>query len=297
MPGTSERQVRHLRPVGEADAKMQALSPTPPATAPRTGMHHRPELFFRRIHPEKGDQAQPEAGRKREEAADRHRDLLGAGKNGGDGYGDAKRVELIASPTMSARLLVGFFRPRVIRNVEETHRVRVWPVRAWFVNQKRPVADVVGMTTIDVGQRYHGSPTGDFAFCAKISAATVSSLFGEKVTLLGPWPRREFAKIVNGSVSGVTLNYDFMGKGTTSSNLAALGKAKGVSHFVVKPYASIGGTTYSFTDTFSDTTLGTKIQESGMVSYNGSNHYGLVVTKVLSTSTLAKLMTLNMKAA
>jgi hypothetical protein len=141
------------------------------------------------------------------------------------------------------------------------------------------------------------------AFCAKIPAATVSSLFGQQVTLLGALAEAagndvcEFAKIVSGTVSGVTLNYNYMGTGTTSSNLAALKNEKGVSGLVTKPYASVGGTTYSFTDTFSDTTLHTKIQESGMLSYNGSNHYGLVVTKVLSTSTLAKLLTLAVKAA
>jgi len=141
------------------------------------------------------------------------------------------------------------------------------------------------------------------AFCAKIPAASVSSLFGQKITLLGALAEAagndvcEFAKIVSGSVSGVTLNYNYMGTGTASSNLAALKKERGVSSLVIKPYASIGGTTYSFTDTFSDPTLGTKIQESGIVSYNGSNHYGLVVTKVLSTSTLAKLLALAVKAA
>jgi hypothetical protein len=144
------------------------------------------------------------------------------------------------------------------------------------------------------------SPT---AFCAKIPAATVSSLFGQKITLLGASAEPagndvcEFAKIVSGSVSGVTLNYDYMGTGTASSNLAALKKEKGVSGLVIKPYASIGGTTYSFTDTFSDPTFHTKIHESGMDSFNGSNHYGAVVTKVLSTSTLAKLLTLAVKAA
>jgi hypothetical protein len=147
------------------------------------------------------------------------------------------------------------------------------------------------------------------AFCAKIPAATVSSLFGQKLTLLGALAEGggvlgragndvcEFAKIVSGSVSGVTLNYDYLGTGTASSNRAALKKEKGVSGLVVKHYASIGGTTYSFTDTFSDPTPpATKIHESGMVSYNRSNHYGLVVTKVLSTSKLAKLLTLAVKA-
>jgi hypothetical protein len=144
------------------------------------------------------------------------------------------------------------------------------------------------------------SPT---AFCAKIPAATVSSLFGQKITLLGALAEPagndvcEFAKIVGGSVSGVTLNYDYMGTGTASSNVAALKKQKGVSGLVIKPYASIGGTTYSFTATFSDPTLHTKIHESGMDSFNGANHYGAVVTKVLSTSTLAKLLTLGVKAA
>ncbi len=141
------------------------------------------------------------------------------------------------------------------------------------------------------------------AFCAKIPAATVSSLFGQKITLLGASAEPagndvcEFAKIVNGSVSGVTLNYDYKGTGTVSSNLAALKKQKGVSDLVIKPHASIGGATYSFTDTFSDPTLHIKIHESGMDSFNGSNHYGAVVTKVLSTSTLAKLLTLAVKAA
>jgi hypothetical protein len=144
------------------------------------------------------------------------------------------------------------------------------------------------------------SPT---AFCHKIPAATVSSLFGESIPLIGSESPSagndvcEFAKIVSGSVSGVTLNYDYKGTGTASSNAAALKKEKDVSGLVIKSYSSIGGTTYSFTDTFSNTTLKTKIHESGMVSYNGSNHYGLVVTKVLPTSTLAKLLTLAVKAA
>ena len=144
------------------------------------------------------------------------------------------------------------------------------------------------------------SPT---AFCAKIPVATVSSLFGQKITLLGALAQApgndvcEFAKIVSGSVSGVTLNYDYMSTGTASSNLAALKKQKGVSGLVIKPHASIGGTTYSFTDTFSDPTLHIKIKESGMASFNGSNQYGAIVTKVLSTSTLAKLLTLAVKAA
>jgi len=142
------------------------------------------------------------------------------------------------------------------------------------------------------------------AFCAKISAATVSSLFGQKITLLGALvatPNNdvcEYAKIVSGSVSGVTINYDYKGTGTNSSNIAALKKQKGVSALVIKSYASIGGgTTYAFTDTFSNTVLHTKISESGMVSYNGSNHYGVIVTKVLPTSTLAKLLNLAVKAA
>ena len=147
------------------------------------------------------------------------------------------------------------------------------------------------------------SPISPKAFCAKIPAATVSSLFGQKITLLGALAEPagndvcEFAKIVSGSVSGVTLNYDYKGTGTPSSNIAALKKEKGVSDLVIKPYASIGGTTYSFTDTFSDPTLHIKIHESGMDSFNGSNHYGAVVTTVLATSKLAKLLTLAVKAA
>lgn len=141
------------------------------------------------------------------------------------------------------------------------------------------------------------------AFCARIPAATVSSFFGQTITLLGAAAEPagndvcEFAKIVNGSVSGVTLNYDYIGTGTASANVAALKNEKGVSGLIVKPYASIGGTTYSFTDTFSDPTLHTKVLESGMDSFNGSNHYGAIVTKVVPTSTLAKLLTLVVKAA
>jgi hypothetical protein len=142
------------------------------------------------------------------------------------------------------------------------------------------------------------------AFCAKIPVLKVSALFGQKIVLLGALAEPagndvcEFAKIVSGSVSGVTLNYDYMATGTVSSNLAALKKQKGVSGLVMTPYASIGGTTYSFTDTFSSgPPVVVKIQESGMDSFNGSNHYGVVVTKVLSTSTLAKLLTLAVKAA
>src|ERR1035441_9398946 len=83
------------------------------------------------------------------------------------------------------------------------------------------------------------------AFCDKIPVSSVSSLFGQKITLLGALVATpgndvcEFAKIVNGSVSGVTLNYDYKGTGTTSSNIAALKKQKGVSGLVVKPYSSI----------------------------------------------------------
>ncbi len=160
------------------------------------------------------------------------------------------------------------------------------------------VIGLFGATTL--AQASAISPT---AFCAKIPAATVSSLFGQKITLLGASAEPagndvcEFAKIVNGSVSGVTLNYDYIGTGTPSSNVAALKKEKGVSDLVIKPHASIGGTTYSFTDIFSDPALHTKIHESGMDSFNGSNHYGAIVTKVLPTSTLAKLLTLAVKAA
>jgi hypothetical protein len=163
------------------------------------------------------------------------------------------------------------------------------------------VSGVIGLFGVpSLAQASAISPT---AFCAKIPAATVSSLFGQKLTLLGAAAEPagndvcEFAKIVSGSVSGVTLNYDYMATGTASSNLAALKKEKGVSGLLIKPHASIGGSTYSFTDTFSDSTLHTKIHESGMDSFNGSNHYGAIVTKVLSTSKLAKLLTLAVKAA
>ena len=163
------------------------------------------------------------------------------------------------------------------------------------------VSSVVGL--FGASSLAQASAISPKAFCAKIPAAAVSSLFGQKITLLGALAEApgndvcEFANIVGGSVSGVTLNYDYMGTGTVSSNIAALKKVKGVSALVLKPYASIGGTTFSFTDTFSDPTRHTKINESGMDSFNGANHYGAVVTKVLPTSTLAKLLALAVKAA
>jgi hypothetical protein len=141
-------------------------------------------------------------------------------------------------------------------------------------------------------------------FCAKISATTVSSLFGQKVSLLGAENAAstnndvcEFAKIVGTSVSGVTMNYDYKATGTATQDNAALGKEQGVSGFVVKSYASIGGgTTYSFSDTFKNS-KGTKIPESGMVSYDGVNHYGVIVTEALPTSKLATLLKLVVSAA
>jgi hypothetical protein len=143
------------------------------------------------------------------------------------------------------------------------------------------------------------------AFCAKIPAATVSSLFGQKVSLLGAESAAstdndvcEFAKIVGKSISGVTMNYDYKATGTAAQDNSALGKEQGVSGFVVKSYASIGGGgTYSFSDTFKDTTSGAKIHESGMVSYDGANHYGVIVTDVLPTSKLAALLKLVVSAA
>jgi hypothetical protein len=143
------------------------------------------------------------------------------------------------------------------------------------------------------------------AFCAKIPVATVSSLFGQKVSLLGAESAAstdndvcEFAKIVGRTVNGVTMNYDYKATGTAAQDNAALGKEQGVSGFIVKSYASIGGgSTYSFSDTFKDTTTGAKIHESGMISYHGVNHYGVIVTEVLSTSKLAGLLKLVVSAA
>ena len=179
------------------------------------------------------------------------------------------------------------------------------------------VAAIAGLAAIGVpasGQAtpaaLHGSAAGSLeitamAFCEKISVTSVSSLFGQKVQLLGASTEAspyndvcEFAKIVGKTVSGVTINYDGKATGTATEDNTALGKEPGVSGLVIKPYPSIGGgTTYSFTDTFTDTLLKTKINESGMLSYNGSTHYGLTVTEVLSTSTLAKLLELGVHAA
>ncbi len=142
------------------------------------------------------------------------------------------------------------------------------------------------------------------AFCAKISGTTVSSLFGQKVSLLGAAAEAsayndvcEFGKVVGKSVEGVTMNYDYKSTGTASQDNISLSKERGVSGFVLKPYSPVGGTTYSFTDIFSDTVTGTKIKESGMVSYNGTNHYGVIVDGELSTSTLGKLLKLVVNAA
>jgi hypothetical protein len=150
----------------------------------------------------------------------------------------------------------------------------------------------------------HASAIAPKAFCAKISAATVSSLFGAKVSLLGAEAAGstdndvcEFAKLVGTTVSGATMNYDYKGTGTAAQDNSALGKEQGVSSFVVKSYASIGGgSTYSFSDIFK-TDSGAKIHESGMVSYDGTNHYGVIVTVVLPTSKLASLLKLVVSAA
>src|ERR1700728_4509217 len=65
------------------------------------------------------------------------------------------------------------------------------------------------------------------AFCAKISVTTVSSLFGQKVSLLGAESAAstdndvcEFAKIVGRTVSGVTMNYDYKATGTAAQDNA-----------------------------------------------------------------------------
>ncbi len=140
-------------------------------------------------------------------------------------------------------------------------------------------------------------------YCKRISAAAVGSLYGGPTPLLGAQLEGagndvcEFASFVAGAVKGVTMNYDYKGTGTAAQNIAALKKEPGVRIPRFKPHASIGGTTYSFTDTFIDATTKKHIRESGMVSYNGTNHYGVIVTKVLSTTSLVRLLQLVVRAA
>jgi hypothetical protein len=140
-------------------------------------------------------------------------------------------------------------------------------------------------------------------YCKRISAATVGSLYGGPTPLLGAQLEGagndvcEFASFVGGALSGVTVNYDYKGTGTIAANIAALKKEKGVRAAVFKSFTSIGGTTYSFRDTFIDSATKKRIKESGMVSFNGANHFGVVVTKVLGTAGLERLMQLVVRAA
>jgi hypothetical protein len=140
-------------------------------------------------------------------------------------------------------------------------------------------------------------------YCKRISPATVGTLYGGPTPLLGAQLEGagndvcEFASFVGGALSGVTINYDYKGTGTIAANIAALKKEKGVRAAVFKSFTSIGGTTYSFRDTFIDSATKKRIKESGMVSFNGANHYGVVVTKVLGTAGLERLMQLAVRAA
>jgi hypothetical protein len=140
-------------------------------------------------------------------------------------------------------------------------------------------------------------------YCKRISAATVGSLYGGPTPFLGAQLEGagndvcEFASFVGGALSGVTINYDYKGTGSIAANIASLKKEAGVRAAVFKSFTSIGGTTYSFRDTFIDSATKKRIKESGMVSFNGANHYGVVVTKVLGTTGLERLMQLAVRAA
>jgi hypothetical protein len=140
-------------------------------------------------------------------------------------------------------------------------------------------------------------------YCKRISATTVASLYGGPTPFLGAQLEGagndvcEFASFVGGALSGVTLNYDYKGTGSVAANIAALKKEPGVRAAVFKHFTSIGGTTYSFRDIFIDSATKKRIKESGMVSFNGANHYGVVVTKVLGTTGLERLMQLAVRAA
>jgi hypothetical protein len=140
-------------------------------------------------------------------------------------------------------------------------------------------------------------------YCKRISATTVGSLYGAPTPFLGAQLEGagndvcEFASFVGGALSGVTMNYDYKGTGSVAANIAALKKEAGVRAAVFKSFTSIGGTTYSFRDTFIDSATKKRIKESGMVSFNGANHYGVVVTKVLGTTGLERLMQLAVRAA
>ncbi len=176
---------------------------------------------------------------------------------------------------------------------------------SWRTRVRVGVATVVAGAFVLVG--FSGmagaakiAPAG---YCKRISATTVGSLYGGPTPFLGAQLEGagndvcEFASFVGGALSGVTINYDYKGTGSVAANIASLKKESGVRAAVFKSFTSIGGTTYSFRDTFIDSATKKRIKESGMVSFNGANHYGVVVTKVLGTTGLERLMQLAVRAA
>jgi hypothetical protein len=178
-------------------------------------------------------------------------------------------------------------------------------VGSWRASVRVGVAAIVAGAFVLVG--FAG--TADAAkiapagYCKRISAATVGSLYGGPTPLLGAQLEGagndvcEFASFVGGALSGVTVNYDYKGTGSIAANITALKKENGVRAAVFKSFTSIGGTTYSFRDIFIDSATKKHIKESGMVSFNGANHFGVVVTKVLGTAGLERLMQLVVRAA
>src|ERR1700728_1420497 len=125
-------------------------------------------------------------------------------------------------------------------------------------------------------------------FCKKIPTAALSSDFGTKVKLLASAPSAlgeydcAFGKSLTDMASQIGIGYNPHLPGTVAEHLAAIKHELG--GFVAKPYASIGGTTYSWTATV------TGVKESGMVSFNGLREYSVSVNKRLPLPVLARML-------
>ena len=132
-------------------------------------------------------------------------------------------------------------------------------------------------------------------FCKKIPTAALSSDFGTKGKLLASAPSDlgeydcAFGKSLTDMQSQIGIGYNPHLPGTVAEHLEAIKHELG--GFVAKPYASIGGTTYSWTATV------TGVKESGMVSFKGLREYSVSVNKTLPLPALARMLGLVVGAA
>lgn len=167
------------------------------------------------------------------------------------------------------------------------------------------VVIALAVTVLAVPGTAHASTLSATAYCAKISAATVSSDVGIKATLLGasllPGTANDvcyFGKVVGKTTEGVSLNYNSKGTGTAALGMTKISKETGVVNLKDKQYPSVGGgTTYYGTWTLVDNLLKTRSNLSGMFTFNGSTQIGAVAWKVFPESTMVKLLQLAVNAA